>query len=536
MESWSNQYETRFYEVDASGKIIQNLANIANAESGRNVMPAFWMPIFPDKILGGQDWRVDTIHAPNGKTYKYAPRVYSGAVTPTAGNPMGMSGGVNATTGNPSNTAYTMDDTDEKSWGASLFSEWWGGKIDTMAGLRREEATGFRKALGLSRGPISYDGVTLGFVADTPVKDLRLSGNFASNGKINFDTTRDIYNQPLPPGKGISRDIGFKFDLFDRRVSGNVNYYKSEAENFTTTFGNRDEIDPPGINGRNGGNGYTYSKTSDGYNLTLSARPTRNWEVRATFATANGSERSDVVLPQFYNDQFNTLSVNGQTVVAVKSTGGSLSPLLVPSDPKNAASPPIPLSIAMMKDRTSPYFAVLDPDGGYITNAQSLHLDTPGVGTGVTGLPITDHQLGFVSPSSGTFIVRKAGEQTAGYAERAYSLVNTYRFSGESRLRGVTLGLVTSYQQNYRAYMYNDAADANKRKMFYFPDRLLHDMFVTYNFRVSRTLRASVQFNVSNVLDTNRVLYLINSTNGMLRYAQWFNAPRKLAITTRLTY
>ena len=34
----------------------------------------------------------------------------------------------------------------------------------------------------------------------------------------------------------------------------------------------------------------------------------------------------------------------------------------------------------------------------------------------------------------------------------------------------------------------------------------------------------------------NRVLYLINSTNGTLRYAQWFNAPRKLALTTRLTY
>src|SRR6185295_14017492 len=153
-----------------------------------------------------------------------------------------MSGVPSATA--PGNSAYIMDDTDERSWGASLFSEWWRGKIDTMAGLRREEATGLRKALGLKRGPISYDGLTLGFVADTPVKDLRLSGNFASNGKINFDTTRDVYNQPLPPGKGISRDVGFKFDLFDRRLSGNVNYYKSEAQNFTTTLGNRDDIDP----------------------------------------------------------------------------------------------------------------------------------------------------------------------------------------------------------------------------------------------------------------------------------------------------
>mgnify|MGYP000580429278 CR=1 FL=1 len=33
------------------------------------------------------------------------------------------------------------------------------------------------------------------------------------------------------------------------------------------------------------------------------------------FASANGSERSNVDLPQFYNDQFNTTTVDGRTVV-----------------------------------------------------------------------------------------------------------------------------------------------------------------------------------------------------------------------------
>ena len=143
-----NQMAWRFYETDSSGAIIQNLANITNSESGRNVMPGAWIPIFPDQILGGRDWHVDTITHPNGKTYKLAPQVYTNAVPATAGNPMGLSGGANATTGNPNNTTYYMDDTNEKSWGASLFSEWWGGRIDTMAGLRREEATGIRKEIG----------------------------------------------------------------------------------------------------------------------------------------------------------------------------------------------------------------------------------------------------------------------------------------------------------------------------------------------------------------------------------------------------
>ena len=191
--------------------------------------------------------------------------------------------------------------------------------------------------------------------------------------------------------------------------------------------------------------------------------------------------------------------------------------------------------IAMMKDQNSPYFAIIDPEGGQIVNAQQLGLLTTGVGTGVNGLPITDHQLGFVSPSGGTLIVRQSGEKTVGYAERAYSLVNTYRV-GEGRLRGLSIGLITSYQQNYRGYMYNDSLDARKRKMFFFPDRLLNDMFASYSFSLSRRVRAAVQVNVSNLLDANRILFMRSSTDGSFRYAQLFNAPRKLALTTRLTY
>ncbi len=536
MESWSNQYTVRFYEVDGNGNIIQNLANINNAESGRIVMPGVWTQMYPDKIIGGEDWAVDTIRHPNGRVYKLAPQVYSGAVPPTANNPMGMSGGVNANTGNPSNGSYIMDDTDEKSWGASLFSEWWRGKIDTMAGIRKEEAMGLRKALGLKRGPISYDSLNLGAVMDTPIKDLRLSVNYASNGKINFDTTRDLFNNPLPPGKGVSKDVGLKIDLFERRLSGNINYYKSEAQNFTAGFGNRDDIDPNGINGRHGGNAYVYSKTSDGYNLTLTARPLRGWEMRASFATANGSERSDVVLPQFYNDQFNTVTVGGQTVVGIKtSPTAAATPFLVPSDPLDPNSPQVPLSLTMLRDQNSPYFATLDRESGYITNAQQLGLLTPGIGTGATGLPITDHQLGFTSPTGGTWIVRRAGEMTAGYAERAYSLVNTYTFT-EGRLRGLRLGLTSSFQQNHRAYMYSDASAGGARKMFFYPNRFLNDIFATYSFRLTRHIRASVQVNVFNLLDAQEILYQIRSADGTLRYAGWFNTPRRLQLTARFNY
>lgn len=545
MQSWTNQQPWRFYEVNANGDIIQNLAAINNAESGRTVMPATWIGAFPKQIFGDKDWRVQTVTMPNGRTYKFAPQIYSDAVTKTARNPMGLSGPIAAAdnaagtilAGQSTNTTYFMDDVRETSWGASLFSEWWKGKVDTMLGYRIEEASTFRNNTGVLRGPITYDSLTSGAVVDTPIKGLRVSVNYSTNAKINFDTTRDIFNETLPPGKGESKDVGFKFDLFNRKVSGNINYFESTAENFTATLGGlQNDVDPLGINGRNGGGAYTYSKTSDGFNVTLSARPLRGWEIRLNVATADGSERQNVVLPQFYNDQFNTMTFNGQETVAIKE-GTTSRPLMVSSDIRDPNSAQIPLTLAMLRDPNGTHRAQLDPESGYIINAEQLGMLTPGVGTNVTGLPISQHQLGFTSPSGGTVIVRLAGERTTRYAERTYSLINRYQVY-EGMFRGLTVGLSTSIQEGFRGYMYNDSLDGGKRKTFYFPDKILHDFFAVYRFTVpgQRRLRGSVQLNVANALDTNEVLYLRSSTTGAFRYAQWMNAPRKLSISSSWSY
>jgi len=65
---------------------------------------------------------------------------------------------------------------------------------------------------------------------------------------------------------------------------------------------------------------------------------------------------------------------------------------------------------------------------------------------------------------------------------------------------------------------------------------MLHDLFVIYRLKPLGRIRSTVQLNVSNLLDTNKVMYLIRSTNGTLRYAQWLNAPRKLGVTTTVTF
>ena len=536
MESWTNQEQWRYYETDATGKVIQNPALITAADSGRINMPAIWLPINTTQIIGGRKWPFSAVDHPNGKTYVAQPVIYPGAVPRTPTNPYGFSGPINPATGLSTVAGYYHDDTDERSQGFSLFSEWWKGRIDTMAGYRSEEAVYRRVTTDVRRGPITYDSLTTGAVIDTPVKGVRLSLNYSTNAKINFDTTRDIFNQSLPAGRGVSRDVGLKFGLWENRISGNLNYYVSEAQNFTASLGGtQNDVDPNGINGRNGGPAYTYSRTSDGFNLTLSARPLRSWQVRINFATANGSERSDVILPQFYNDQFNTTTVGGQTVVGVRPTANAaITPLLVPSDPRNPASAPVPLSLAMMRDPNSPYFAQLDRESGQILNADALGLLAPGVGTNRTGLPVSEHQLGFVSPSNGTLIVRRAGEQTFGYAERSYSLINRFQFD-QGTLRGLVVGLNSSFRDQHRGYMYTDAADGGKRKMYYFPDRILHDLFALYRLP-GRGLRPTLQLNVTNLFDANQVVYLVRATNGTLRYAQWLNSPRKVAVSTTVAF
>lgn len=533
-ESWNSQYSMRFYELDASGNVIQNPANITNTESGRNVMPAVWMPVFAETLIGGIGWPSTELTHPNGKRYRLFPMIYEGAVPKTANNPLGISGAVNAATGQISGN-YVKDDTNEESYGFSLFSSWWKGRIDTMAGFRFETADTVRLTTNVAKGPIDYDSTTLGAVFDTPVKGIRGYVNYATNAKINFGTDTDIYNNLLPIGKGVSREAGLKFSLWDHRLSGNLTYYVSEAKNFTGTLGAfRDDVDPDGINGRNGGQGYTYNKKSDGLSAALSMRPLRWWQVTLSYTQANGSERSDVKLPVFYNDEFNTTTINGQQVVAVKSTGGALTPLTVRSDPANAGSAQIPLSLAMLRDRTSPYFAVLDPDSGRITNAQQLGLLTTGVGTARTGLPISNHQLGFVPPS-GTIIVRQAGESTTGYAEDAFSLINRFQIR-EGKLRGTVFGVSTVYQAGIRGYNYTDAAEGGKRKIFYYPDQILNNVFAVYNFKFAKRYHASLQANVANVLDEQKIVALPRSTTGATRYFAYQYAPRKFSVTATVGF
>ncbi len=532
--NWTTIRFARFYEIDANGDWITNPALIANADSGRTQMPAEWRPIFSGSLpYGLRDWPVEYITLPNGRRYRFGTAAYPGAVTRTANNPYGVSGPLTAD-GRPNQSSYQIDETREDGFGSSLASKFWSNRVDVLVSYRRETAEQERLTTNELKGPITYDSLAYGVVVDTPIPGLRAYANRSRNSKINFATDRDIFNVILPIGSGRSFDAGLKMAMWDHRISGSITYYKTEQLNNTASLGGfRNDVDPDGINGRNGGQGYIFSRASDGLSVSLSGRPTKAWQVVLSFTQANGSERSDVTLPIFYNDQFNTTNVGGQTVVATRN-GTTLSPLLVPSDPTDATSASIPLSLAMLRDPTSPYFANLDPDSGQILNAQFLGMRSANVGTGATGLPITQHQLGFVPPTP-EIIVRRAGEPTTGYAENAWSMINRYQFN-EGRLRGLVLGVSSIYQQKFRAYRYTDAAAGNVRRTFYYPDRVQQNFFGVYNFKGFGKTRMSVQVNIDNLLDRQKLLALPRGTNGVVRYFREQYTPRKSSLTLNVMF
>jgi hypothetical protein len=63
-QSWNQSNPLNAYELDASGNPVQSLANLSNAESGRTVMPAMWVPAFARTLIGGGQWPVQTVFHP----------------------------------------------------------------------------------------------------------------------------------------------------------------------------------------------------------------------------------------------------------------------------------------------------------------------------------------------------------------------------------------------------------------------------------------------------------------------------------------
>ncbi|MDR2674347.1 MAG: TonB-dependent receptor plug domain-containing protein [Opitutaceae bacterium] len=530
LDSGIESFRQRFYETDpVTGGIMQDASRISEEDAGRNAVPMKYRPVFSTGAYNAERWPVGAVVDENtGKTYRLANVMTPGWGEVTAGNPLGLNG-------SGPGSYYTIMETRESALLASLYSEWFRGKLDTMLGVREEYFTldwishaQTRRA----RMPV----LTAGAVWDI-IGPFRGYGNYSSNANTPSSPNQvDIFDNLLPFGKGRSWEAGFKFDLFKRRLSGAAAYYDATAGNIPRTLSgdDRSDIDPEGINERNGGPNYSGSFNSRGISLTLNARPLRGWQIILGFHHTDGMERKDVSLPTLYNDQFNVMP-DGDTVAVRDLATGALSPHLVASEPGNPDSEMTPLTITMMKDHSSPYFARLDSVSGSILNRYELGLETPGVGTGVAGLPISEHQLGFVHPTGGMVLVKKAGDKSTGYATNSINLTNSYRFTG-GLFRGLSLGLAASLRHRQRGYYYTDAADNNTRKLFYFPDHFEMACHLSYAFKIARKVDVRLRLNVNNLLDEQEVIAVRAITDGSIRFGRLEYTPRAFIFSAAVTF
>jgi hypothetical protein len=388
---------------------------------------------------------------------------------------------------------------------ANWLGTWFKGRLETMAGGRLDKVL-LRNVLEDRTLETLYDTDETTGLMGAVYNFSDALGVYANVGKSFTGAStlrRDPDNNFLPPSS----------DLFERRVSGSVSYYenKSKSENVDIGTASRNIIDPAGINGRNGDVFVPVKLRSRGYEVSLSMRPTRQWRIQLSAGTTGGEFEQDIVRPIFYNDQFNTINLAGGTVaVAQRDASGGLSALLVPSTRNIATSPLVPLTIDMLKQPASAasYGATINPTSGQITNATGIRLTSAGVGTGATGLPIAQHQLGFVAPNNGQYLLLGAGDKTTGYAERSVNLNTNYRFAS-GRLSGFSIGGTYQYRNRIRqAY----AIIGGERQLYFRPDTQTLGARLGYEWKLKR-VRWSTQLNVTNILNA-RDDYIIRDANG----------------------
>lgn len=418
--------------------------------------------------------------------YAWRDRMAPGLVPPTALNPLGFAGD------NP----LTIREEDQKAAYANLLSTWFDGKVELMAGTRWDKIK-------------IDDRTTLLRLTDTTINTWIVGGvyNFTPAFGVYANTAKSLAgqggfsptpaNEYLPPGIGRAREAGLKLDLWNRRVSGSLAYYENEAgsEAVNIPLPERNVVDAPGINARNGGQFLPIFVKSKGLEASLSFRLTPNWRMQLNAGTNNGRIIGDRELPIYYNDQF----YSDGTTVRISSNSGPA--LMVPASPADPRGAQVPLTLAMLKDPGSPYFAKLDPTSGQITNASTLGLTTTGVGTGATGLPIGRHQLGFISPTNGRYKVFQGGDDTTPNSQRSASINTNYALT-TTAFRGLSFGGTAQWRGNLRqGYI----TVANIRRLYLYPDSTRIDLRLGYERKFKR-FRWTTQLMVQNVFGDQNYL------------------------------
>ena len=527
----------RYMEIDAQGEFIRNPATLNNGFSGRTVMPTIWWAPRTQGFNGPPEFRYPTadIIELSGRRYKrdFVRNQFPQFVT--TDNPLGFSNG---------STGIQYTDTRNSAGYAALNTDWFDGRVDTLAGYRYDVVSNKNLARPFDDREFREGSYLFGL-------NWHLSRQFtvyaarSSSFRPGGGGAITPANELVPPSSGVGQEAGLKFNFLEGRISGVVTAFSADGKNNAANLASdvRAVVDyTSSVNGRaNGGISYTFDHETKGYEFNLTAAPVRGLRVQAGFMKFSARDSGDAILPIYYNDQFN-VNAAGQVTL------GNGTPLLVPVAPNtpgwNPANPTVgvpaqALTLQMLRngDANGNYRAALEPNSGQITNAGALYLNTPTVGTGVTGLPVARHQLGFIPPSGATYVVRKGGDIKTGNSPVSFSTTANYRFP-DGRLRGLGFGGNYRLGRDQISYYYTDRSNpaAPVRKPFYVPDQQFVTLFASYEWRFKRGFTLHTQLNVMNALNDVKAIIYPNLGNGTPDNATLSNAPRVWAWTNSVRF
>jgi outer membrane receptor protein involved in Fe transport len=439
--------------------------------------------------------------------------------------------------------------SDNKDYGiyAANYAKWFDERITTLVGYRKSHtfsrdpntsASGTQAYNDTLKSNSSYNlGLTY---------QIRPWLNAYYNIGQTFDPAKgspDPYGNPPPDTEGFSQEVGLKYQLLDGRISGSMAYYRGESkhENFNYGTGNRDLINPVGINDAyNAGTRNQWvalDKESSGIEVILTAHVTRGWNSRLGFTQQNGRIKSASAFPLLWNDEF----------YYNKSTGGVTysdgTPFTVPTDAAGVSTVSstnglrtavvgatnTQLTVAMMSDKNSDYYAYgkggnTQSNGRIVNNSVLFRalrwFQTPAglqARTLNPGRPFSAIPYFYDDPSGlkGIAVLSASGEPTIGHPLYRFVWTNSYAFT-ESRLRGLTAGTTIRWDHDKRTYWYTepDGKGGNIRKLYKEVElQPIWSTFLRYSRKIGR-YGFTTQVNIDNMFNTYKVDLRPSGTNG----------------------
>lgn len=539
-----NRVYRGYARTDASGAIIFNPSPTA-ATNGYTLAPR------PQQAIPNGPIRDALSYEPGAKNVTINGLTYTevGVNEPvpsliSSTNPLGLTGRGQA--------GRNVNDTIIKGLYAANFTTWLDGRLTTLAGVRAGQVWALRDDVGTAlvpsvRNVADSSAVSVNVGANYELRPwLRPYVSFSDSHMPPTTVQGDPYGESPGNSRGTGGEFGFKFGN-ERRISGTVAYYvaKSSDEQYLVNTALAPIINPSGLNGefRTPDSWITVARRSSGVQVAATASPSDRWRMRLSASTFNSIVNTDKSYAQLYNDQFyanprGEVTYRDGSTVFVSPTATQV----VASTAAGAA----PLTIAMLNDPTSRYYANPDldtarinPTSGAATALRTIDPVRGPILTGATGLPISKLQIAPnpAAPPAGFLVVSRAGDLAAGNPKYSVNFTNIYTF-GTGWLKGVRIGgtvakswLMTSY------YYYEPAVTSTAtRYAFVMPRPVRFDGILGYERKVGR-YRVSTQLNISNLFNRYDVVLLPSATTGLkgargTGIGATFNAEPRLASWT----